>query len=216
MIKTIFFDLDDTLYPKDSGVWQAMLERIEQYMVERVGILAAAVPEVRKRYLETFGTSLGGLMHEHQVDAEDYLVYVHDVPIEDMLGANAELDAMLAQLPQRKLILTNSSAAHSTRVLRALGVERHFAEIIDIRALQFRSKPDAAAYTLALQRGGLPPEQTLFVDDNAKNLQAAKAAGAATVLVGRGPLPGADRWVERVEALTDAWPALVESRNVRE
>ena len=95
-------------------------------------------------------------------------------------------------------------------------MERHFAEIIDIQALQFRSKPDAAAYTLALQRSGATPAQTLFVDDNARNVQAAKAAGAATVLVGGGPLPGADRWVERVEALTEAWPALVESRHVRE
>lgn len=216
MITTIFFDLDDTLYRKDSGVWQAMLARIEQYMHERAGIPLEQVPVVRKHYLQHYGTSLRGLMHHYEIDAEDYLIYVHDVPIEEMITANAALDDMLAELPQRKLIFTNSSAAHAGRVLHALGIERHFGDIIDVKAMQFRSKPDPAAYRLALQRGGASGETSLFVDDQAKNLQAAKALGAATALVGDGPQPGADRWMEHAEGLLAAWPALVESQGVRE
>lgn len=72
-IQTIFFDLDDTLYPRGSGVWQAMRERIETYMHERVGIPAEQVSAMRQSYLERFGTSLRGLRHEHHIDADDYL-----------------------------------------------------------------------------------------------------------------------------------------------
>lgn len=216
-IQTIFFDLDDTLYRKDSGVWQAMLARIEQYMHERVGIAAEQVPTVRKHYLEHYGTSLRGLMHDYEIDADDYLVYVHDVPIETMIAPNAELDEMLAKLPQRKLIFTNSSEVHARRVLKALGVQAHFDDIVDVKAMQFRSKPDASAFEVALQRGGAAgADAALFVDDHAGNLRAAKELGAATVLVGSGPQPGADRWIERVEWLLAAWPALVESTHVRE
>lgn len=217
MITSIFFDLDDTLYRKDSGVWQAMLARIEQYMHERVGIPAEQVPAVRKHYLEHYGTSLRGLMHDYKIDADDYLVYVHDVPIEAMIEANIELDAMLTRLPQRKLIFTNSSEAHARRVLKALGVEAHFEGIVDVKAMQFRSKPDVSAFEVALERGRLAStDAALFVDDHAGNLRAAKRLGAATVLVGSGPQPGADRWIERVEGLLEAWPALVESAHVRE
>lgn len=210
-IQTIFFDLDDTLYPKDSGVWQAMLARIEQYMQEEMHIPADQVPIKRKHYLETFGTSLRGLMNDFEIDPQHYLVYVHDVPIEAMLQPNLRLDAMLARLPQRKWIFTNSSAAHSQRVMDALGIRRHFEDIIDVEAMGYRSKPDAAVYRLALDRLGDPAANTLFIDDSAVNLQAAKSLGASTVMVGGPAHPAADRVVANVEDLLEDWPALVES-----
>ena len=35
---TIFFDLDDTIYPHESGLWEAIKARISQYMHEELGI----------------------------------------------------------------------------------------------------------------------------------------------------------------------------------
>jgi putative hydrolase of the HAD superfamily len=38
-------------------------------------------------------------------------------------------------------------------------------------------KPDPAAYTLAAQAAGCPPEQILLIDDTPANVKAAEAAG---------------------------------------
>ncbi|HEU4969432.1 HAD family phosphatase [Sphingomonas sp.] len=38
-------------------------------------------------------------------------------------------------------------------------------------------KPDAAIYELALRRFGMPAEELIFIDDNAKNVAGAEAAG---------------------------------------
>jgi putative hydrolase of the HAD superfamily len=214
-IKTIYFDLDDTLYRKDSGLWQAMLARIERYMLEEMHIPAADVPVKRKHYLETFGTSLRGLMNEFEIDPENYLTYVHDVPVESMLKLNPTLNQMLSNLPQRKWIFTNSSEAHSQRVLDALGIRRHFEGVIDVKAMGYRSKPDAAVYQLAVDKLAAQPSETLFVDDSLVNLQAAKALGAYTTLVGDSPHAAVDHLVANVEDLVAHWPELVESKHAR-
>ncbi len=210
-IRTIFFDLDDTLYPKDSGVWDALRGRIAQYMHEVVGIPEAEVQPIRELYLKTYGTSLRGLQTHYAIDAEAYLRYTHELPIEQLIAPNPALDALLSQLPQTKYIFTNSASYHAERVLRALGVERHFAGILDVREMQFHSKPHPFAYQLAFERSGTAASQALFVDDMPVNLAAAKQLGASTALVGSGePDPAADVSIARVEQLIEAMPALVE------
>ncbi len=211
LVRTIFFDLDDTLYPKDSGVWDALRGRIAQYMHEVVRIPEAEVPAVREFYLKTYGTSLRGLQKHYGVDAEDYLRYTHELPIEQLLAPNPALDAMLGKLPQTKYIFTNSASYHAERVLKALGVERHFAGIIDVRAMQFRSKPDPFSYQLAFEHSGTPAGETLFVDDMPVNLAGAKRLGAFTALAGSAESdPAADVSLPQVELLIEALPALVE------
>jgi putative hydrolase of the HAD superfamily len=209
--RTLFFDLDDTLYTKESGVWEALRRRIEAYMHERTGIPAGDVPKVRESYLAQYGTTLRGLLADYAVDPEEYMEFVHDVPIEKMISPNKPLADMLAQLPQRKWIFTNSSNAHSTRVLKALGIDDQFEGILDSKAMGYRSKPEIELYQLALRSAGnAPPTGSVFIDDKWENLGPAKLLGAATVIVGNGRNPEADYSVERVEELLIAFPALVE------
>jgi putative hydrolase of the HAD superfamily len=128
-----------------------------------------------------------------------------------MIGANPALAEMLAKLPQQKWIFTNSSRAHSQRVLAALGVQGYFEGVIDTKAMGYRSKPDAAVYTVALQQAGGDSASALFIDDQDVNLVPAKKLGCATVLVGSGEAPSAaDLVIGRVEDLLLNLPALVE------
>ncbi|MEX2162595.1 MAG: pyrimidine 5'-nucleotidase [Anaerolineales bacterium] len=210
-IQTIFFDLDDTLYPRNSGVWQAVRARIEGYMRDRLRIPPAQIPALRQEYLTTYGTSLRGLMNHYHIDPDEYLLYVHDVPIEELTRPSAKLTRMLAKLPQTKWVFTNASLAHARRVLAALGAGQYFAGIIDVKAMGFRCKPDAACYRLALEAAGQQEGLAMFVDDSGANLQPAKTLGAGTVLVGtREPHPAADHSIATVEHLLEAVPALVE------
>lgn len=186
---TLFFDLDDTLYPGSNGLWSLIRARMGQYMVEVLGLPAADVPEMRRNYYETYGTTLRGLQIHHQVDADDYLHYVHDLPLEQFIQPNPGLRPLLLSLPQQRWVFTNADADHARRVMSVLGVQDCFAGVIDIRALEFACKPEPAAYRRALALADRPsPEQCVLLDDSAANLAAARQIGFATVWVGQNGL----------------------------
>lgn len=181
-------------------------------MLERVGIPEVKVKALRQTYLEQYGSTLRGLSTDYQIDPDDYLVYVHDLPIEEMIRPNGKLGDLLSKLRQRKWVFTNSSLEHTRRVLAALGIAAHFDGIVDIKAMGYRSKPEPGSYTLALERAGQQHAlASLFVDDQSNNLDPAKKLGASTVLVGsREPHPVADHSIATVEELLVAMPGLIE------
>ena len=183
MLRFFLFDVDDTLYPSTSGLWDVIGQRISTYMIERVGVPPHGVNELRKFYLENFGTALNGLRHDYQVDVDDYLQYVHDLPLDHYLSPDPALDAMLSRLPLEKIVFTNSDVAHSTRVLNRLGVAPHFSRLIDIRALEFVNKPDPLAYQKVLTMLNAQADECIFADDALRNLRPAKAIGMTTIWV---------------------------------
>jgi putative hydrolase of the HAD superfamily len=189
MLRFVLFDLDDTLYAAQCGLWAAIGERIELYMKQRLGLADHVVGPLRRRYLESFGTTLNGLRAEHHIDPLDYLAFVRDLPLERYLQPDAALDGMLARLPLTKVVFTNADAAHAQRVLGHLGIAHHFARIIDIHALSLVNKPQPAAYRRALDMLGARPAECVFVDDARRNLPPARALGMLTVLVSAAEAP---------------------------
>ena len=181
---TLFFDLDDTLYPCTSGLWGAIRDRMGRYMAERVGLPEADIPTIRRHYFETYGTTLRGLQKHHHVDTDEYLAYVHDLPLEQYIQPNPSLHALLVSLPQRRFIFTNADAAHARRVMQVLGVTDCFERIIDIRAIDFACKPEPLAYMRALALAGDPaPQECVLLDDSPTNLAPARQLGFTTVMV---------------------------------
>jgi putative hydrolase of the HAD superfamily len=189
---TIFFDLDDTLYPASLGLWEAIRVRMHTYMQRLLGLPDEELAAMRQHYLETYGTTLRGLQMNHQVDTEDFLAYVHDLPLNSYLKPDPALRALLLSLPQQRWIFTNSDANHTRRVMNVLGVGDCFAGIIDIHAIQFESKPNQAAYQHALRIAGEAEAcNCVYLDDSARNLLPARQMGFYTVLVGGQPDPQA-------------------------
>jgi putative hydrolase of the HAD superfamily len=183
-LKYILFDLDETLYPSSSGLMAAIGELMSRYMEERLDVSPTEVPALREHYYLTYGTTMRGLQIHHGIVPEDYLAYVHDLPLEDYIGPNDELERVLAEMETEKAVFTNASAEHARRVLAILGIERHFNCIIDVRALGYIAKPDPVAYRRALEILGVAGDECLIVDDRARNLTPAKELGMITVLVG--------------------------------
>jgi len=183
-LRYILFDLDETLYPPQSGLMAEIGRLMGRYMEERLGMPPTEVPALREFYYRTYGTTMRGLQIHHGIDPEDYLAYVHQVPLEDYIGPNKELDQALAEIELEKVVFTNASAEHARRVLAILGVERHFNYIIDVRALGYMSKPNPEAYRRALEILGVEGDECLIIDDRVRNLAPAKELGMITVLVG--------------------------------
>jgi pyrimidine 5'-nucleotidase len=181
----LFFDLDDTLYPNTNGLWEAIRLRMTDYLRDPLGFAPDEIQEIRQSYYENYGTTLRGLQTHHEVDEDDYLAYVHDLPLEEFISPDPGLRSMLESLPQKKWIFTNADADHAKRVLKVLGIEDCFSGIIDVRALDFLCKPDRKAYVRALDLAGeANPENCVLLDDSIRNLTPAHQAGYTTVLVG--------------------------------
>lgn len=191
MLRYLLFDLDETLYTPGTGLWEAIGHRIILYMTERLGLSVPEAEALRARYRQQYGIALAGLLADYAINPDDYLNFVHDLPIAQYLEPDAALNAMLARLPLPKAILTNSDAAHSGRVLAQLGIARHFTHIVDVRALGFRHhKPQPEAYQRAAQMVGVQPAECVFIDDLPHNLTAAHAQGMITIHVSHGRANG--------------------------
>ena len=79
--------------------------------------------------------------------------------------------------------MTTTSPANVSALMRALGSDlaaTDFDLIIDRSHVQ-RSKPDPAAYVLALKRLGLAPSDCVAIEDNLGGVDAARAARVSAI-----------------------------------
>ena len=206
----LFFDLDDTLYAKSNGLWEAIRKRMGEYLHERLGFSRESIPELRRNYFEKYGTTLRGLQIHHQVDANEYLAYVHDLPLEKFLQPDPALRNLITSLPQPKWIFTNAGDQHALRVLTSLGIKDCFQGIIDVRAMQFHCKPEIEAYKLAMKIAGVSnPEHCLYLDDSLRNLAPARELGLTTIWVGgKDQNPAANYSISSLSELPGVLPQL--------
>lgn len=182
---TLFFDLDDTLYPNSTGLWQAIKSRITLYMVERLHIPESDAPTLREQYFKMYGTTLRGLQARHNVNAEDFLAFVHDLPLQNYLTPDPVQRDVIASLPQRKLVFTNADARHARRVLAALDLSDLFETIVDIHEVSPYCKPMPESFAIAQELADEPdPRKCVMIDDLPRTTRAALEAGMASILYG--------------------------------
>jgi glucose-1-phosphatase len=91
---------------------------------------------------------------------------------------------MLAAIPRsyQRAVLSNSNALHWTRVVDDLELGPAFSHHF-VSHLTGRIKPDAEAFRHVVESLGCRPDQVLFLDDNALNIDAAKRFGMQAVRV---------------------------------
>jgi putative hydrolase of the HAD superfamily len=183
---------------------QAIGDRMNRYMVERLGVKQEEVSAIRESLLKSFGTTLNALRRHYPVDPDDFLDFVHDLPLERLIQYDPALDRMMGSLDLRKIIFTNADAKHARRVLDRLGILRHFESIIDIHMLEFVNKPYRRAYLKALDVVSARPEECILVEDMPVNLAPARELGMITVLVGSASeSDGAHYHIDRITDFED-------------
>ena len=180
------FDLDNTLYPQDCGLWPAIEERITHYLINHSGLDGASARALQRYYYHQHGTTLRGLVEEDHILPHEFLDFVHDID-RSSLEPNPALGAEIARLPGRKLIFTNGSRRHALDTLEPLGLSGLFEDAFDIVAAGFVPKPADAAYDALFLAHGVDPKQAAMFEDIAKNLVVPRARGMTTVLVTARP-----------------------------
>lgn len=182
------FDLDNTLYPPAMRLFDQIERKMTDFVMRVTGADAAESDHLRKTYWARYGTTLAGLMREHDVDPEGYLEDVHDIDF-SVLSADPHLADLIAQLPGRKIVYTNGSAPYAARVLEARGLDSAFDAIYGVEHADYAPKPEAAAFEKVFGRDGLVPTQAAMFEDDPRNLAAPHAMGLKTVHVAPQPDP---------------------------
>jgi putative hydrolase of the HAD superfamily len=179
------FDLDNTLYPAATNLFELIDERMGAYIQKLLGCDAAEARAVQKGYFRDHGTTLAGLMASHGTDPHEFLDFVHDIEL-DRIAHDAALVERIADLPGRKLVFTNGDAAYAQRVLDRLGLGTSFEAVHDIHAMDYVPKPAAASYDRMCAQWDIDPARALFAEDMVRNLAPAKAIGMTTLWVNNG------------------------------
>ena len=179
------FDLDNCLYPASTGLFELIDERMGAFIQRLLNCDPVEAKRVQKAHFHEHGTTLAGLMRQHEVDPHHFLDDVHSIPL-DRVSRDERLARGLARLPGRKIVFTNGDAPYARRVLEALGIGERFDELHDIHASELRPKPEEHGYRLLLDRLGIDPGRAVMVEDMAQNLKPAKKLGMTTVWVDNG------------------------------
>ena len=187
-IDTWIFDLDNTLYPPEARLFDLIEVRMTAWVMTVTGADEAEANRLRLHYWQTYGTTLAGLMREHQVDPIPYLDDVHDISMA-ALTPDAALAGAIAALPGRCLVYTNGSAPYARRVLEARGLSGLFDGIYGVEHARYLPKPERAAFDTVIALDGLSPRRAVMFEDDPRNLAAPHAMGMRTVHV--APVRGA-------------------------
>ena len=191
-VTTWVFDLDNTLYPPDSGIWPMIDERITLFLIEVFGLDGQSARALHKHYYSRHGTTLSGLVEDHilvedHVEmTERFLAFVHDID-RSALKPDPILAREVERLPGRKLIFTNGSRNHAMLTARQLGLDGIFEDAFDIVAAGLTAKPAEAAYDAFFAKYQIDPRHSAMFEDVAKNLVVPKARGMTTTLVTAKP-----------------------------
>lgn len=179
-VDTWIFDLDNTLYNAECGIFLRVGERMTDYIAQRLSLPRDEANDLRHHYWKKYGTSMRGLMVEHKIDPDAFLDHVHDVNISDVPQCQITMEH-LARLPGRKFVFTSAPRRFAADMTRHLGVHHHFESIFAIEDAGYLPKPHIETYHAALKKFEVQPVNACMFEDMAVNLKPAADLGMTTV-----------------------------------
>ena len=184
-INTWIFDLDNTLYSADSGIFQQVHELMGKFVSSHLSIDIEDAKIIQKKYYKQHGTTLRGMMDNHGVDPDHFLAEVHKLDY-SIVGPNHKLNEELKKLQGRKIIYTNANMQHALDVLERIELSNFFDEIYDIKMANYIPKPELAPYEQMIAQFDIETKSSAMFDDIAKNLVPAKTVGFTSVWIDAG------------------------------
>ena len=184
-IDTWIFDLDNTLYSADSGIFQQVHELMGRFVANHLSVEIKEAKEIQKKYYKQHGTTLRGMMDNHGVEPDYFLAEVHKLDY-SIVNANKELNAQLKMLNGKKIIYTNANMQHTIDVLERIELVNFFDEIFDIKMANYVPKPEIKPYEQIIKKYDLNPNSSAMFDDIAKNLVPAKKVGFTSIWIDAG------------------------------
>ena len=181
-IKFWLFDLDNTLYSGDTKVFDQVDKKMSKFISEKLNVSLEEAKKIQKNYFHEYNTTLNGMIKNHDIDAAEFLEFVHDVDLE-FLKKDDALKVEIEKLKGKKIIFTNGSKAHASNVTSRIGIEQLFDGVFDIVDSDFYPKPSMEPYKKIIENYKIVPEYCIFFEDIARNLKPAYELGMKTVWI---------------------------------
>jgi putative hydrolase of the HAD superfamily len=181
-IKFWLFDLDNTLYSGDTKVFDQVDKKMSKFISEKLKVSLEEAKKIQKNYFHEYNTTLNGMIKNHDIDANEFLEFVHDVDLE-FLKKDENLKKEIEKLKGKKIIFTNGSKAHASNVTSRIGIEQLFDGVFDIVDSNFYPKPSIEPYKKIIENYKIEPEYCIFFEDIARNLKPAYELGMKTVWI---------------------------------
>ena len=191
------FDLDNTLYPRHTDLFKQMEEKMSDYVSRLLDIPTDEATKLREGYYKEHGTTLRGLMIEHDIHPDDFLEYVHDID-HSWVKPDPALAQAICALPGKRYIYTNGTNSHALKTAERLGITEYFDDIFDIVWAGLNPKPNRPPYEKLLAETGIDPNRAAMFEDLARNLKVPFEMGMQTILI----VPSHTR-----EVFHDSWEA---------
>ena len=184
-INTWIFDLDNTLYSADSGIFQQVHRLMGEFISNNLNMEISEAKKLQSKYYKQHGTTLRGMMDNHGVDPDYFLDEVHRLDY-SIVGPNQLLNDELEKLEGRKIIYTNANEKHVLDVLKRINLSDYFDEIFDIKLANYIPKPEIKPYEQIIELFKIDASRSAMFDDIAKNLVPAKKVGFTPVWIDAG------------------------------
>uniref|UniRef100_A0A6N2L3U4 Uncharacterized protein n=1 Tax=Salix viminalis TaxID=40686 RepID=A0A6N2L3U4_SALVM len=192
----LLFDVDDTLYPRSSGLLEEVTENIQEYMVQKLGVEETEASQINGVLYKSYGTSMAGLKIFSNADK------AHVAKVLSRLGLEDCFDGVICFETLNPCNYEGISSSDENGVRRPSYTSRR--QILDIIEHPCQSdsvpvlqetpvvcKPFEDAFEQAFKLANINPRKTVFFDDSVRNIKTGKLMGLHTVL----------------EALSDLWEA---------
>ena len=178
-IKNILFDCDGVLYQDLEAVFGQVSKKMTEYISKKLNIDLIKAKELQTNYFHKYNTSLNGLMIHHDIPPREFLDYVHDIDL-SFLEEDKTLKYELKNIKLNKYVFTNGSKEHVKNITTHLGIDDQFDGVFDIVDAEYHPKPEAITFDLMVQKFKIDPNETLYIEDIAKNLSIGKERGTIT------------------------------------
>ncbi|QIW10456.1 pyrimidine 5'-nucleotidase [Francisella sp. LA112445] len=184
-MKTYIFDLDNTLYPYNNGLFDSQMARMSEYIKLKLDIADTEKADaIRDELYYEFGSTMLGMMRYHDIEPKEFLDFIDDIEISHF-KPNERLNKYINDLRKdnRTYIFTNASNFHTDRVLKQLGLEDSFDGILTIEDTGLISKPKTKYFEIGRDKFDIDFTNAIFFEDSSHNLVPAKHLGMETVLI---------------------------------
>ncbi len=181
-IRYWLFDLDNTLYSGDTKVFDQVDKKMSRFISEKLNVSIEEAKKIQKNYFHEYNTTLNGMIKNHEIDADEFLKFVHDVDL-SFLKEDMPLKKEITKLIGEKIIFTNGSKAHAANVTKKIGIDKLFDGVFDIVESDFIPKPSIEPYKKIIENYKIEPQYCIFFEDIARNLKPAKELGMKTVWI---------------------------------
>ena len=182
IIKHWVFDLDNTLYPASSNLFSKIDVKMKKFIIKNLNVSPDEAHSIQKKYYFKYGTTLAGLMKNHNVKPREFLDYVHNIDVSS-LNEDLKLKKILKSLSGNKYIYTNGSKSHAINVMKRLGINNSITKIFDIENASYIPKPSMTSLKRFMKKFNIKAEEAIFFEDIPKNLINPKKVGFQTVLI---------------------------------